>query len=204
MTHQESLNLLPWYATLDEKQRRELDIHLRDCAECTRELAEIHSMRAMISPLEEVPEPSPFLLQRTLARIDEYEREKPEATAGSRLWQWWRLAPQSARMLIAVQALLVLGLGVGVIYYQQRAEYYSTLSVTAAVDGSRIRIAFQPGISEETLRQTILGVKGVVIDGPSAIGIYTLRIPEGSDADRIVADLTANSRVIRFAQKEPD
>jgi hypothetical protein len=205
MTHQESLNLLPWYATLDDKQRREMDLHIKGCSECARDLAEIQSMRATIAPLEEVPEPSPFLLQRALARIDEYEREKAETRAGSRFWNWWRLAPHTARVLIAVQALLVFGLGVGVLYYQQRAEEYETLAgKQPAATGSRIRVAFQSGVSEEALRETIRSVNGIVVDGPSALGIYTLRIPEGSEVDKVVAELAANTRVIRFAQKEPD
>ena len=206
MTHRESLELLPWYATLDESRRHELDAHVGDCEECAQELSEIQSIGRAIAPLDDAPEASPFLLQRTLTRIDDYERDKMQQPAGlRRLVAWWTFSPFTARALIAAQAVLLMTLGIGAVYFQRQAEYFSTLSGPAATtSGARFTIAFQPGISEEAVREALRDVGGVIIDGPSALGLYTLRVPKESNAEQVLAQLTANSRVVRFVQRNPD
>ena len=206
MTHRESLELLPWYATLNEERRRALDAHLQDCAECVRELAEISALRETIAPPEMTPEPSPFLLERTMARIDAFDRERTSRAAGwRRLIGWWPASPLAARVLIGAQAALVVVLLAGTVYFHHQAQEFTTLSgPTPAASGPRLTIAFQPGTSEEVLRQTIRDVNGTIVDGPSALGLYTVQVPGKPDPDELLAGLRAQSSVIRFAEKKPD
>ena len=206
MTHHQSLELLPWYDTLDEDQRRELDAHADGCPECARELAEMNTLRETIAPLEDIPEPSAFMLSRTLERIDAYEREMAARPAGwRRITAWWLESAFPVRALIAAQAALIVVLGVGVVHFHRQSEIFSTLAgPTAGAAGARLTVAFQPGVSEETLRQTLRDVQGTIIDGPSALGIYLVQIPRGANAEQISAQLRAQSAVIRLAEKAPE
>ena len=47
MTHQEALDLLPWYAaeTLSDEERQAVSEHLDACPECTMELAHFQELR---------------------------------------------------------------------------------------------------------------------------------------------------------------
>jgi hypothetical protein len=201
MTHRESLELLPWYATLDADRRRALDAHLRDCRECAAELAEIRSLRAAVSPLEDIPEASPFLLQRTLARIDAGERDQRPR----RLLRWWIASSFATRMVMAAQLALVLALGAGTVYFQRRAAAYETLSgPNAAQSGPRFSVTFQQCVYEQAMREAVRSIGAVIVDGPSALGLYTLQIPREADPGRALQQLQANSAVIRFAQRNPD
>lgn len=206
MTHLRCQELLPWYATLDEERRRELDAHTGSCPECARELEALHALQQRLAPLQEIPEPSAVLLQRTLARIDTYERQKAAQPVGwRRVTAWWSASAVPVRVLVGAQAVLILLLGLSSMYFYRQAEEYSTASGPApTVAGTRLTVAFQPAVSEAALRQALREVKGTIVDGPSALGIYTVRIPTETDANQVLARLRANTDVVRFAEKMPE
>ncbi len=207
MTHRESLELLPWYATLNEERRRALDAHLEGCTECVRELEEIRALQTAIAPLETTPETSPFLLQRTLAKIDAFDDERMSPPAGwRRVIAWWSPSPLAARVLIAAQAGLLVVLLAATAYFHHQAQGFSTLSGQgpATASGPRFTIAFQPDTSEETLRETIREANGTIVEGPSALGLYTVQIPAKSNPDEVLSQLRARSDVVRYAEKKPE
>ena len=47
MTHRESMEVLPWYvnATLADGERRAVEEHLAECAECRQEVVELRAMQ---------------------------------------------------------------------------------------------------------------------------------------------------------------
>ena len=205
MTHTEILELLPWYATLDEERRREIDTHVGNCAECAREFAEIQAVQKKMVRIDDTPEPSAFLLQRTLARIEAHETTKTASvTRWQRLLGWWRLSPAAVRGLIAAQAVLLIVLAVGVVYFQHEVQSFYTLGgPTGSASGVRLTLGFQPEISEEALRETLRKIGGNIVGGPSALGLYTVQIPKDSDPDLVLAQLRASPSV-RFVQRNPD
>ncbi len=198
MTHRESIELLPWYlnSTLDEGQRSAVAAHLGECAECTRELEEIRATQAALMAQEEQA-PSEFMLQRALAAIDEYEREK-QTTLWSRMFR-----PAFTRGLVFAQCALILMLG-GLLYREIRNRDFTTLSGPGIGQGSGVRIAvgFEPGVTEESMRQTILSVQGKIVNGPSALGLYAVETPVAPEkAEEVVRALQAKRGVVRFAQR---
>jgi hypothetical protein len=201
VTHPESLELLPWYATLSREQQKELDAHVATCAECASELAEIRSLHQDMAAIDDTPEPSPFLLQRTLARIESHEAEKA-AGGWRRLFAWWRLNPVTTRMLVVSQAVLVIGLAVGLVYYRQQAQFV-TQSGAGGATGIRFLVRFKPEISEQMLRDSVRQVGGSIVDGPSALGLYTVQIPKDGTAQRVLEQLQQNSNV-GFVQQVPE
>ncbi|MBI1789211.1 MAG: zf-HC2 domain-containing protein [Acidobacteria bacterium] len=198
MNHHEILEMLPWYAnaSLDEPTRRSVEAHLRECAECARELEEIEKLeRSMKEFAAPVPEPSPFLLTRAKAAIEDYERGR-----------WWPAIPSFARAVMAAQLVLIVALAGGVVYLKQPGGGFTTLSgpTGQAGAGPRLTVAFQAGVSEELARQTILELRGTIVGGPSALGLYTIQLPDGAGLGAALARLRENQRVIRFAQKAAD
>lgn len=63
-----------------EEERRAIEAHLRTCAECRRELAELRWTTSLLSQLPEVREPRPFYVRRT-----DLEPARPR-------WQTWLVA----------------------------------------------------------------------------------------------------------------
>jgi hypothetical protein len=83
---------------------------------------------------------------------------------------------------------------------------YRTL--TAGSDQARwgqaqIRVVFAEDITEREIRGLLGGVQGKIVDGPSAIGAYTVEVPlPASAADRIapVLDVLRADSKVRLAE----
>lgn len=218
MKHAEIIELLPWYAnsTLPEDERKEVETHLAACSECTQEVKNLAAMRrAVIDAGDKVPAPSANALNRALAQIEDYERtreqpaKKEVARPGllERISSWWSPTPLLARAVIAVQLALVLGFG-GVILYQHNQNNVYTTSSGPAGDKSSTRIAvgFADGATEQQIRQVVQAVHGKIVDGPSALGLYTVQVPiapgNSQDVNIVLKTLRENQQVIRFAEQK--
>jgi hypothetical protein len=222
MKHSEIIELLPWYAnsTLSEDERKAVESHLADCSECAREVKNLAIMRnAVIETGNKVPAPSANALNRALAQIEDYERSREQTTQKSAsrpgigerissLWSgWWSPMPLLARTVIAVQLVLLLGFGAALIYQHNQNTVYTTSSGPAGDKTStRLAVGFSNGATEQDIRQTILAVHGKIIDGPSALGLYTVQVPiapeHSQEIDNVLNTLRQNQRVVRFAEQK--
>ena len=218
MNHREIIELLPWYAnqTLDEDERKAVEVHLSECAECANEVKNLSTMKkAVIESGDQGPTLSPFALNRALAQIEDYERTKNPATAprrepGKSFWsRWWSPTPVFARALIAAQVLLVIALGSVALYqHGHPTVIYTTSSGGAGENKANFRIAvqFSDSATEQEIRKTILGIRGTIVDGPSALGLYTVEVPIAGDRraeiDRALETLRQNQHLIRFAAEK--
>ena len=195
MNHQQITELLPWYvnSTLKPEERVQVEAHLKECSECARELEHtLELQQAVMADREDVPEPSSFGFTRTLARVEEYEREK----AGG----WWQRIPRFAWMAMAAQLVMILALGA---LLSRRSGDIITATPPSA--GPRIVVGFQDGVTEQTVRQVVQEIRGNIVGGPSALGLYTIEIP-GLDAEalgKLIQKLQQNQPVIRIAVLAP-
>ena len=218
MNHNEIIELLPWYAnqTLEENERKIVEMHVAECSECADEVKNLTAMKkAVIESEDQGPALSPFALNRALAQIEDYEREKnaPTSFKPDQLpvaWgSWWRLKPVFARALIAAQIVLVLALG-GLTVYQHAhpTVIYTTTSGSSGENkaSTRIAIQFSDTATEQEIRKTILGIRGKIVDGPSALGLYTVELPVArenrAEIDQALQTLRQNQHVIRFAAEK--
>lgn len=221
MTHREIIELLPWYlnATLDEDERKSVETHLAGCPDCALELQSLAKVRSAADKLgNQAPPPSPVLLNRALAQIEDYERTKPQAgrrrsapsgSFWSRVAGFWTGAglrsPAFAGALIAVQLLLLVILGAVALRQHNSIQSYMTLTGPSAPE-TRIAVAFSDGASEQEIRQAILEIHGTIVDGPSALGLYTIKIPippeRTGEIEQVLGTLRQNTRVIRFAERK--
>ncbi len=221
MTHQEVIELLPWYvnATLSEDERRELDSHLAGCASCRVELDELTVLqRAIEESAEELPEPSRSRLTEAMAEIGAYEqaKQRPPVKSSSRLSEFlerigevlmgW-CGPLPARAMVAAQFVLIVALAGGLGFSLWNQREFSTLSghQVSEDDGARIAVRFEASITEAQLRDVVGEIKGTIVAGPSPLGIYTIRVPiaaeNTAELDKLLERLRSKRQIIAYAER---
>ena len=228
MNHQEMIELLPWYvnATLSSEEKATVASHLEGCAECAGEVRSLTAMRkAVIAVGDQAPDPSPFLLNRALAEIDNYERQRAQAEGRpapkpgnfrDRLRafreNWWPATPVFARFAMAMQLALLVAVGTVALYQYNhprvvRESPYGTAAGPSGTPSTeakaRISVAFNEKASAREIRQTLSEINGTIVDGPSAQGFYTVQLPfapeQTTEVDKVVQKLQQNRRVVSFA-----
>ena len=161
MKHQEIIESLPWYVngTLDQAERAAVTQHLASgCDECAREVKSLRALhKAVKASGDEAPEPSPFLLNRALAEIEDYERTRAQeqsrqaakAPASPSLWdRLWPKTPVFARVALATQLALVLVLGAVAVYqYENPRVIYRTTSDSSGTK-AKLSVIFNENATE--------------------------------------------------------
>ncbi len=217
MKHQEIIEVLPWYVngTLSQPERAAVVQHLDSgCQECIREVANLTAMHKLVVAVgDEAPEPSPFLLDRALAEIEDYERTRVgQKQEPSQSWlstlreSWWPRTPVFARMaLVAQMALLLVVGGIAVYQHSHPEVVYTTASgpSTAKAGQSTISVVFNEKASERDIRQTLEEIHGTIVDGPTPQGTYTVQLPirpeQTAELDKVLQTLSRKPQVISFA-----
>lgn len=207
---EEAARLLPWYVSgqLSASDVGRVARHLKRCAICRDDVAHERALRALLksdSSLEYAPQPG---LAKTLARIDELEREAPTAIPGTVQTEALARRLGVVRWLTAAALAQSVALGtVGTALYHHslqadRAARYTTLSSIPApvAAGSRIRAVFSPSMSLDALNLLLTQNALTIVRGPSDAGAYTLAFTDPRSAtarlDAVIAALRTDSRVI--------
>jgi anti-sigma factor RsiW len=213
--------LLPWYAngTLSATDRATVSAHLQECPSCRTELDELVRVDNQIKQTVNAgPMPSPGLAQTVFSRVrqeaqqgtEEVRRTSPVMTEPSTLIanidRWLRnlFVPQWIPTLVAT--LLVAQLGVILWAVSQPIPSVDVGgSITSRGLGSpttRLRIEFQPTASMQQIQTLLLDMRGRVVDGPNAEGVYIMEISTSDPAvvvQRIQA-LQSRHEVIRHVE----
>jgi len=207
----EAARLLPWYVAgrLSANDTGRVAQHLEHCAICRDDLKHERSLRTLLkseSSLEYAPQPG---LAKTLARIDEFEREgataprsaaRPAATPVRRFGavQWLTAAA-------AVQAVALCIVGATLFHRSVQTDreprYITMSSVPAPIaSGARIRVVFSQDMSLGALQSLLAHNALTIIRGPSEAGAYTLALTDARAAsqpvDPIIAALRSDARVM--------
>ncbi len=202
--------LLPWFAndSLSDAERQQVAQHLESCPECRRELAELSSMKRHLTTMyASQPAPSPRLARSVMEqvaaeRLASSPRQKTSGTGLGGLDAWLRtlFLPQWVPTLAALFLVAQMGLLLWVGLPPAEPEQPTTRSLGMAT--VRVRVIFQPTAREEQLHALLKEIRGRIIDGPTADGLYIMEIPA---ADRLAAQqkvqlLNNQSDVIRTAE----
>ncbi len=230
MNKDEAKNLLPWYAVgaLETDELRAVEAFLNDSRELQQELAEL---RVLSDVVVEVGEDEPAfrseLIDDALARIATTEQVKPTSTPGvessmkeqeggfiawlrDTLVGGWQGSPGSARVAIAVQFVFILGLGVVLLTPTVTDVPVGPADGVVLVgeygepgQGPEIELSFNPDVTVGAMVDAIYDMDGQIVAGPSAQGIYTIRLPEVDEQqlNEIVARLREDATTIRFVRK---
>ncbi len=196
--HQKVTELLPWYinGTLDGVERQEVEAHLAVCAACRDEWAHCRDLATAVRSTEDIAwAPSREHLSRLMARID--AAEKPPSVT-HRWWERLRASwrgyrtmlqqlPSFVRWGLAAQGALILLL-VSVVAWQglfSPAAFYLTLSDVgqpAPPMQGQIRVVFADDMTEAEMRALLSSLGGAIINGPSALGVYTVVMSDAANS----------------------
>jgi hypothetical protein len=223
MKHQEIIESLPWYVngTLDQAERAAVTQHLATgCDECAREVKSLRALhKAVKAAGDEAPEPSPFLLNRALAEIEDYERTRAQdqsrqtakAPASSSLANrlresWWPKTPVFARLALATQLALVLVLGAVAVYqYENPQVIYKTASDSSGT-AAKLSVIFNENATESGIRQTLGEIHGTIVEGPTAQGRYTIQLAisleQTAELDKIIRTLQEKKDIVRSVEEK--
>ena len=160
--------LLPWYVmgTLSPREKEEMEVHLKECSFCMKELERVRAEMEFVGEIEEsVKVPWAFDgLERELESEGWWERLKEKVAARPGLFLWGFVL-QGAAVLALVFVLLFHGGG------GDQGKY-----VTLSASGSKgvLVIVFDGSIKERDMRKVLLGVGASIVSGPSPQGAYRL------------------------------
>ena len=192
MRHDQARELLPWFSngTLDENERRAVTDHLRACGACRSEVESLGRVRRAVreQPADEGSEAGD--LDEILARIDRDRGAPPRKTPVLR----WLLAAEAAAIVILMILLFVPDSP----RVAGDPQPFRTLSAEqeAAMSGAGLlRIVFADTTTERQLREIVQSVEARIVDGPSPVGAYTIRITETRDVASVVERLRADPSV---------
>jgi len=181
--------LLPWYlnGTLSAREREEVETWLVSSPEGQSEL----------------------LLWRAV-QID--TRARPAADAGSELG-WRRLrtqlpAPEQARKpanpwrwAAAASVLAILGLQSALLLRQPEEPMHRPLTAPAlAVEAWHLQVRFAENATLAQLQALLVRHDATIVNGPSALGIYTVAVPRADiSADALAKALRAEPQVLQVS-----
>lgn len=182
--------LLPFYVngSLSAAEKAEVEAALKSDAKLRSEAEYLRTLRQQIK--KSAPASAGELPLRRVQR--EIARERKHTSVP----RWWRPALAAAALVIVVQGGLLLQMA-------GRTPEYQPLSATAR---AQLSARFAPGATESAIRQ-LLGDAGVEITGgPSASGLYHLRLrqdkPGDSAIDAALQKLQANPKLVVHVQRE--
>lgn len=185
-------SLLPWYVngTLSQEERQRVETRLRNDPDMAREVELLRAtQRSMQSKVH--GSPGEFGWRRLQKDIRSQKVDHSDKRIATN--RWWRPALAAAALVILVQGGVLLHL---------LGEPSTYQPAGGAVAGTVLQVRFQPGASASQIQQLLQEIGGSIVQGPSALGLYRIRLPEGKDADAVVAQLRERSRLIDYATKQ--
>ena len=196
--------LLPWYVngTLDVSARRALDQEIVQSPTLRSEVAWLRRVRSHIREQTEVDvsQRSETAGLDTLMALVHAEQSGKVRPLPSRLTRWAadaRRLPLSvgiAAALVLAQAVII-----GTLLDQPAPEPLRTLSGGSAVGGQLLQITFKPLATEAQIRALLSSVRGEIVAGPGALGVYAVRVPDLQGAaalERLRRDSTTVDSVV--------
>ena len=165
-----------------------------------QELKEFSEIKEVYKGIEdEIPIPSQFLYQRALRRVES------EAKASSaflvKIKEFSRGLFSSPRVswgVAAVQFAIILLLFVNLL----GGDRFRTLTSGDVLkkEGVVIHVVFDKESREREIREVLQKVGAIIISGPSPEGLYTIKIGEKEDVEKVLGILR-KTEIVRFAER---
>jgi hypothetical protein len=175
---------LPWYVngTLDTSTRRDLETQLEASPSLRSELAWLRLVRSQIR------DPARLAADQraadagldTLMALIHGEQAGKVVPLRTRLLNWVgesRRLPWS--MAIAAAVMLSQAVIIGALLDRPASDPITSLSGAASASGPLLQITFQPTATETQIRAVLSSVRGEIVAGPGALGVYAVRVPDG-------------------------
>ena len=218
--HEQVNLLIPWYVNGNIKpdQRKLVADHLQHCALCQKEVA---AMRVLETGLKQAPSPATVKgdFANLMALVREAEAQQAVASpAGAeshsmrrtgleRLKSWWadaRVGFSTPSWLSAGGFAMASVMGVLVIVSQVAhlenagsQESYHTLAQGGSMsmlDERDLTLVFAENASETQVKALISSLQGEIMEGPSTLGAYRIRVHGEGGEPRRIADTAKRLR----------
>ena len=209
--------LLPWHAagTLSRREAERVEEALARDPELARRYALVREeLGETIHLNESLGAPSTRALDVLFAKIDAEPKRRaaPSFNLGARISEFFgSLTPRTLAWSATAAALAIVlqaGLIAGVVLNKPTAGGYQTASApaTAQAPGAHALIRFTPTASAADIAKFLESHKITMTGGPSAGGLYRVRIADGSlpqaERDRLIKTLQAD-KVVGFIAATP-
>lgn len=183
--------LLPFYVngTLRGDERTGVEAALAADARLRGEADALGRIRTAMRDLDTGPTPGEFGLARLMRDIDRAAPKvaAPKTASPRRVVTLlpWGLAAAAAIALVAV--------GLGRFGPDQDAPYRQASGDAAT---ATLTLAFQPEATQAAVSDLLLEYGLVIVDGPSAIGLYRVAPADGRDLSALAAELRDRQEVV--------
>ena len=194
--HKQVSLLLPWYVnkTLNRDEFNLVDMHLKSCLICKIELTSQQKLAASIRQedlLAPVAHASFLQLKNRIHKNKSSSKKKSEVHEKLMSLRLWFLNLSTKRLISPYYPSIVLGslllLTFSLIFPAFDAEKqnignnFHTLSHSKHTDHkyNEIRLVFSNKITQNEILQILQSVQGQIIAGPTAQGVYRVRLGKG-------------------------
>ncbi len=195
--HEAIEKLLPWLVngSLSVEESERVEVHLQHCEKCRSQFSQLQTINKQVAEEKSEWQPSSAHFSSILSEVEHLEAVAPEqkkikqSKSNRRsgffqsLWQTptpvrWTLALES----MALVALLTIWNISPQSILQSDVELYQTLSDnpqdSPASNMSRIRLLLNDAMTAVELTQLLQQTDAQIRQGPSALGIYIVEVPE--------------------------
>lgn len=201
--------LLPWHVngTLSLEEGEATQGHVANCVTCRGQLNLLGEVAWVV---EQAVAPH-FDTDLALARarkalhLDRKARKRrglATLALSSRAIRWVLVAQAAA---LAVAATLLISQRLHVPSSPDEFHGLSTPARSVSTSRPRVRILFSEGATEGQIRTMLHEIGGRIVDGPTAIGLYTIELQQSASAPELLEPLVDALRRrpgIRFAELE--
>jgi hypothetical protein len=194
ITHERAFELIPWLVngTLVGNERDGVELHVRNCLSCHRELKEQQRLRAALKS-------QPAVHISVQSGFEKLTRELGSPTLPI---VTKRALPLTAFTRFAVVSAAGIALVAGLVWIvpsQRDGELpeYRTLA-TPPAGGNAIDLVFVQSITAAEMQQLLGEIHGTIAAGPTGVGRYTVRLDGVQDdaaLEALLARLKADPRV---------
>jgi anti-sigma-K factor RskA len=200
----ESLELLlPWYVngTLEAEERRQVEAYLESNSDARDEVALLRELRQQVKDEKIEHSPGELGLQRLKREIKQAGAQPDGADRMTgrtvTVASFWRPLAVAACLAVVVQAGVMVGLG------GWPGSDVEIASGTAGLTAPVLQVTFEPGATEQEIRDVLQSAGASIADGPTALGVYNLRLVDAgtTTVDEALATLRARADVVTFAER---
>lgn len=205
MTHEKAARSLPWLinGTLRDPERQAVDLHVRSCLVCRRELYEQRELSEVVQSSSLAGASRARSYDALMQRIDDgspatRERADPDPDFNRRQWRR-AILPLAASV---AGLMLLAGLLTSGIDGSRFEPLFRTLTSDppAVTSGPLVHVVFDRATTEDSLRQILRNHRMEIAGGPTRAGLYTLRpVSDIENLEGLLAALRARPEVV-FAE----
>lgn len=214
-SHEESHLLLPWLANgrLSVAERSRIELHVRTCPECARELdVQRQLCDALTEPERVTYAPGPSF-RKLMQRIDAAPATRPAplpmpAARAARLRAAWR--PPGLAWAASFVLLSLTGVLAATAYRWSQPRYVTHTEAPLAAPGV-LHVAFERSLAVGDVEQLLLSAGARIVEGPDRSGVFgvapvTTDGTAPADADvrlRLIAARLRAEREVRWVEPLP-